>query len=176
MTGITETEIPRKNPGKKDSITGLILPGGGARAAFQAGVLKAIGEILGDRSSMDFSPFEVVSGTSAGAINAAVLASHAHEYSVGVERLEHFWSSMYCSRIYKTDAWTVLSSGLRWGLSLLLGGRLVKNPKSLLDNRPLKRFLTNNLHLEGIEHLPKAKGWADVMPGAAVAVHTVGAV
>ena len=65
--------------------TGIVLPGGGARGAYQVGVLKAVCEALPDGDH----PFPVICGTSAGAINAAVLASHAHEFKVGVERLEH---------------------------------------------------------------------------------------
>jgi NTE family protein len=131
----------------RQSRTALILPGGGARGAYQVGVLKAIMETLGS----GHNPFPVICGTSAGAINAAVLASHAHEPGIGVDRLEKFWSSMYCERIYRTDALTVFNSGLRWMFSLLLGGRLVRNPRSLLDNQPLKTFLGQSLNLEGID-------------------------
>lgn len=127
--------------------TALVLPGGGARGAYQVGVLQAINEITGGAAN----PFPVICGTSAGAINAAVMASHAHEFGTGVERLEHFWSTMYCARVYRTDAWSVLKSGLRWAFSLALGGRLVSNPRSLLDNEPLRQFLENNLQLQGIE-------------------------
>jgi NTE family protein len=127
-------------------VTALILPGGGARGSYQVGVLKAIDEITGSGGN----PFPVICGTSAGAINAAVLASHAHEFSTGVERLGHFWSTMECSRVYRTDAWTVLKTGVQWALSLSLGGRLVSHPKSLLDNRPLRAFLGRTLHLDGI--------------------------
>jgi len=126
--------------------TAIVLPGGGARGAYQAGVLKALAEITGSKAN----PFPVICGVSAGAINAAVLASHANEFSVGVDRLEHFWSSMYCGRIYRTDAWSVLCSGLRWAFSLALGGRLVRHPHSLLDNRPLRAFLERTLQLQGI--------------------------
>jgi NTE family protein len=128
------------------SVTALILPGGGARGAYQVGVLKAIAEISRDGDN----PFPVICGTSAGAINAAVMASHAHEFSQGVERLERFWSTMYCARIYRTDAWTVLKSGLRWGISLASGGLVLSPPRSLLDNAPLRRFLSDRLRLEGI--------------------------
>jgi NTE family protein len=124
----------------------LVLPGGGARGAYQVGVLRAIAEIKRDEGN----PFPVICGTSAGAINAAVLASHAHEFSVGIERLEHFWSTMSCARIYRTDAAAVFGSGLRWALSLTFGGRFPASPRSLLDNRPLADFLERNLHLEGI--------------------------
>ena len=127
--------------------TALVLPGGGARGAYQVGVLRAIHEIVGAAGN----PFPIICGTSAGAINAAVMASHAHEFGTGVERLEHFWSTMFCARVYRTDAWSVLKSGLGWAFSLALGGRLVSNPRSLLDNQPLRSFLESNLQLHGIE-------------------------
>ena len=127
--------------------TAVVLPGGGARGAYQAGVLKAVADITGEGCN----PFPIVCGVSAGAINAAVLASHAHEFHHGVERLEHFWSTMYCGRIYRTDGWAVLRSGLQWAISLLLGGKGIPHPRSLLDNRPLKRFLDTSMQLKGIE-------------------------
>jgi NTE family protein len=127
--------------------TALILPGGGARGSYQVGVLKAIDEINGGGKN----PFPVICGTSAGAINAAVLASHSHEFTKGISRLERFWSTMVCSRVYRTDAWTVLKTGLQWAFSLALGGRLVTHPKALLDNQPLREFLGQTLHLEGID-------------------------
>jgi NTE family protein len=128
-------------------LTGLVLPGGGARGAYQSGVLIAISEILASARN----PFPVICGTSAGAINAAVLASHAHEFGVGVERLGRFWGSMRCERIYRTDAWAVLRSGLHWALALGLGGRLLRQPRSLLDNAPLRLFLGDHLQLHGID-------------------------
>jgi NTE family protein len=126
--------------------TGIVLPGGGARGAYQAGVLKAVREILPGGCH----PFPVICGTSAGAINAAVLASHAHEFSVGVERLEHFWSTMHCSRIYRTDAINVLGSGFRLLLTLVSGGLFGVAPRSLLDNAPLRGFLQQKMQLDGI--------------------------
>jgi NTE family protein len=125
----------------------LILPGGGARGSYQVGVLKAIDELTGGRKN----PFPVISGTSAGAINATVLASHAHEFSIGVARLEKFWSTMECSRVYRTDAWTVIKTGLQWAFSLALGGRFVTHPRALLDNQPLREFLDHSLQLAGID-------------------------
>jgi NTE family protein len=130
-----------------EAVTALILPGGGARGAYQVGVLRAIADISPSRDN----PFPVICGTSAGAINAAVLASHAHEFRIGVDRLEHFWSSMFCARVYRTDAWSVLKSGLHWAASLGLGTRLVSQPRSLLDNKPLRSFLDRTLRLEGID-------------------------
>jgi len=127
--------------------TAIILPGGGARCAYQVGVLKAIRELLAD----DVNPFPVICGTSAGAINATVLASHAHEFSIAVDRLEHFWRNMRCERVYRTDAWTVFKSGMRFALTLLSGGLLKTDPRAFLDNTPLRHFLQSTLQLEGIQ-------------------------
>jgi len=127
--------------------TALILPGGGARGAYQVGVVKAISELL----KHERNPFPVICGTSAGAINAAVLASHAHEFTTGIERLEHFWRSMYCARVYRTDALTVLKSGVKFAVNLLSGGLIRTNPKAFLDNTPLRLFLQSTLKLNGIE-------------------------
>jgi NTE family protein len=127
--------------------TALVLPGGGARGAYQVGVLKAINELRTGRDN----PFPVICGTSAGAINAAVLASHGHEFMVGVERLEHFWRSMHCQRVYRTDAWTVFKSGMQFALTLLSGGLIPANPRAFLNNAPLRKFLQQALKLEGIQ-------------------------
>lgn len=111
------------------------------------GVLRAIAELY----PQDRAPFRVVCGTSAGAINAAVVASHAHEFPAGIQRLAEFWGSMHCDRIYRTDALTVLGSGLRWALGLGSGGLLNVAPRALLDNQPLRAFLQRTLQLEGID-------------------------
>jgi len=136
-----------ENARDAERMTALVLPGGGARGAYQVGVLKAIEEI----GSGKRNPFPIICGTSAGAINAAVLACHAHEFKTGVERLDHFWTTMHCARVYRTDAWTVFKSALQWALSLSLGGRLVANPRSLLDNEPLRRFLGETLQIQGLQ-------------------------
>ena len=127
--------------------TALILPGGGARGAYQAGVLKAIYEL----HPGELNPFPIICGTSVGAINAAVLASHAHEFLTGIERLEHFWRSMHCGRVYRTDAWTVFKSGMRFAATLLSAGLIETNPRAFLDNTPLRLFLEKSLQLNGIQ-------------------------
>jgi len=131
----------------KQNHTALILPGGGARGAYQVGVIKAINEL---RDGIQ-NPFPVMSGTSAGAINVAVMASHAHEFSIGVNRLEKFWRSMRCERVYRTDVLTVLKSGMRFAATLFSGGLITGNPKSFLDNTPLRHFLQQTLQLQGIQ-------------------------
>ena len=134
-------------PNTPSNCTALMLPGGGARGAYQVGVLKAINELTVNQPN----PFPVICGTSAGAINAAVLASHAHEFSVGAQRLEQFWRSMYCARVYRTDAWSVFKSGMRFALTVLSGGLIKTDPRSFLDNTPLRHFLQKTLRLEGIQ-------------------------
>ena len=143
---VSEDALAKPVAAEGRSRCAVVLPGGGARAAYQVGVLKAIAEITGPRRN----PFPIICGTSAGAINAAVLASHAHELSIGIERLEQFWSQLYCARVYRTDPWTILKSGLHWALYLSSGGRALPQPRSLLDNEPLRDFLGQTMQLHGI--------------------------
>lgn len=130
--------------------TGLVLPGGGARGAYQVGVLAAVSEVIGPDRASSASPFDVLCGTSAGAVNAVVLASHAPCFHTGVERLRSFWSQLHCASIYRTDLPTVLGSALRWLLALGSGGLLPVSPRSLLDNSPLRRLLQRELRLSNI--------------------------
>lgn len=126
----------------------LVLPGGGARGAFQVGVLKAIAELLPKSAS---NPFSVLSGTSAGAINAVVLASKARRFRSAVAELEHVWGSFRCHQVYRTDHATMFKSSLHWMTSIVLGGFLVGAPKSLLDNSPLRALLNRNVRFPRIQ-------------------------
>ncbi len=127
--------------------TALVLPGGGARGAFQVGVLKAIAELLPRGSP---NPFAVISGTSAGAVNSVVLATRARNFRSAVAELERVWSHFRCHQVYKTDHLTMLKSSLHWMASLVLGGWLVGMPRSLLDNTPLRKLLSRNVHFPRI--------------------------
>jgi NTE family protein len=129
-------------------ITALVLPGGGARGAFQVGVLKAIAEIVPDRSTC---PFQVLSGTSAGAVNSVVLASKARRFCVAVAELERVWSHFRSETVFRTDSWTMLRSSLHWLTAIVLGGYVVGVPKSLLDNAPLARLLSRNIRFPRIQ-------------------------
>ena len=126
---------------------GLILPGGGARGAYQAGVLKAIADLVPD----DRNPFPVVVGSSVGAINAAAIACHARDFRTGVNKLVNLWSQLHVRDVYRTDLATIVLCGLRWLLSMTFGGVGVANPKSLLDNTPLENLLTRELDLSHIK-------------------------
>ena len=131
----------------------LVLPGGGARGAFQVGVLKAIAELLPRRSA---NPFPVISGTSAGAVNAIVLATRAHKLRTAVAELERVWAHFRCHHVYKTDHLTMLRTSLHWMASLALGGWLVGTPRSLLDNAPLRELLSRNVHFPRIRDAVEA--------------------
>ncbi|MFP1682769.1 patatin-like phospholipase family protein [Alloalcanivorax sp. C16-1] len=116
---------------------GLILSGGGARAAYQVGVLSAIADMLPPTAS---NPFPIICGTSAGAINAAGLAAGAHDYRLAVRGLEQVWANMTAEQVYRTDIGAFLRSLLRWMFSSAAAGRGTTR-SALLDNTPLKRLL-----------------------------------
>ena len=125
---------------------GLVLTGGGARAAYQVGVLKAVRDLLGNPAE---NPFPIVCGTSAGAINAATLAVYADNFSRAVGNLLEVWENMHCDHIYRTDPWHIMKTGARWLAAMMLISR--HNPMSLLDNDPLREMLSRNLSFERIQ-------------------------
>ncbi len=125
---------------------GLVLTGGGARAAYQIGVVKAVRDILGNPAR---NPFPIVCGTSAGAINAVALAAFAEHFSRAVGNLIEVWENMRCELIYRTDAPSILRRGARWlGAMIWLSRR---NPISLLDNAPLRELLAKFLPFDRIQ-------------------------
>lgn len=127
---------------------GLILSGGGARAAYQVGVLRAIARILPRHAG---NPFPVICGTSAGALNATALATHATRFRQGVRGLEEVWSGFSAEQVYRTDALGISARGMKWLSALFLGGVGAHRPVSLLDNSPLRELLGNLLRFERIE-------------------------
>ncbi|HET6629734.1 MAG TPA: patatin-like phospholipase family protein [Woeseiaceae bacterium] len=128
--------------------TGLVLPGGGARAAFQVGVLKAIADLLPPRAA---NPFPVLSGTSAGAINSVVLASKARHFCLAVDALDAVWANFRCGQVYRTDPWTMLKSSLHWLTSMVSAGWIAGTPRSLLDNAPLRALLSRKVRFPRIQ-------------------------
>ncbi len=132
---------------------GLVLTGGGARAAYQVGVLLAIREIRGRREG---NPFPVLCGTSAGGINAAALAVFSDDFNAGVRRLAWIWRNFHVDRVYRANAAALLHTGLRWGSALSLGWLVRQTPRSLLDNTPLRHLLGRVLDLSRIEQAIQA--------------------
>ena len=142
----TDSKILNDSP--DDNSAGLILSGGGARAAYQAGVLKAVNDILGQPKR---SPFSIVTGTSAGAINAAAVASNNHQFDYGAQRLEEIWSNFSPDQVYKTGLGTLSKNALRWVWNIFRSTQNLKQPLSLLDNSPLRTLLENVIRFDDIE-------------------------
>jgi len=145
----------------------LVLPGGGARGAFQVGVLKALAE-LAPRGAVN--PFNVLSGTSAGAVNAVVLASKARRFRLAAAELEAVWSGFRCEHVYRTDHLTMLKSSLHWFAAIVTGG-LVGMPRSLLDNAPLRALLSRNIRFPAIRRALD-NGWLDAVAVTAAGYST----
>lgn len=131
-----------------DYQTAVVLSGGGARAAYQIGALRGVAQVLGRAAP---SPFKVVTGTSAGAINAATLAVHADRWRRGVARLLRLWRNIEVGDVYEADLADVSVHGMRWLASVLVGGRGPARAASMLDNAPLRRMLERTLDLSQIE-------------------------
>lgn len=122
----------------------LYLAGGGARGAYQAGVLKAIHHIL----QVKTLPFAMVSGVSIGCINAAIIAQHADDFLTGVEKLEALWANLRCNQIFNTSNYQLGKSVFR-----NLSNLIVKQSQSghLLDTTPLHHFISDNIDFEKIK-------------------------
>jgi NTE family protein len=127
---------------------GLIMTGGGARAAYQVGVLRALSELLPPHVR---SPFSIICGTSAGAINAAVLAADAGNFRRAVRRLMTVWKNFHVHHVYRADPVGAARNSLRWIFTVLTGGAFARRPVSLLDNSPLVDLVKRDLDFSAIE-------------------------
>jgi NTE family protein len=133
------------------SRTGLLLPGGGARAAYQVGVLKALAELTRDQTH---NPFPILCGTSAGAINAVGLATQADNFVRGAAWLESLWLRLAVDHVYSTEWLDILINAWRLTRSLFNAGVAVGRPVGLLDNTPLRTLLGKVLNFDRIgEHI-----------------------
>ena len=128
--------------------TGLILTGGGARGAYQVGVLKAVGDIL---PRDIYNPFPVICGTSAGSVNALAIAGRAGHFRLRMRKLERIWASMGPDKIYRTDAWGVAKNSVKMLFSFLHSGYAIGEPKALLDNAPLRELLMGYIRFRHID-------------------------
>lgn len=144
-----------------DGVTGLILTGGGARAAYQVGVLKAVAQIRRETAPWRTeNPFPVIAGTSAGAINAAALASHCDDFDRAVAQLAHVWENFRAEQVYRCDALGVIRTGARWLTMMSLGWVIARwrraRQRSLLDNAPLDDLLQKLVRIERLKGLMQA--------------------
>jgi len=143
-------------------LTGLVLSGGGARAAYQVGVLRAIARIRRESDApRSRNPFGVIVGTSAGAINAAALACHADHFDAAVQVLAQVWENFQAEQVYRADALGVIRSGARWLTMLSIGWAVARwrraRPKSLLDNAPLAELLARVIHFDRLPRVLRTR-------------------
>jgi NTE family protein len=132
----------------RETRTALVVSGGGARAAYEVGVLKALRDLLPPSRR---SVFSIYCGVSGGAINATTLALSASDFAAGVASLESFWAGLRIGRIFRSDPWHVLVSGGLW-LAALTSGWLFGTPRRpLLDNGPLRELLAGQLDFDRLE-------------------------
>lgn len=143
------TNVDSKN---LDSKYAVILTGGGARAAYQVGVLKAISDVLPD----NWNPFRIICGTSAGAINAVALAGSGDHFEQSVQSTEQIWRSLHVDHVFRADLWGIVKCLSHWARALVRGGIEGDHPVSLLDNSPLGELLAREISFErltrAIEH------------------------
>lgn len=124
----------------------IVLSGGGARAAYQVGLLRCVADMVPDYR------FRIITGVSAGAINAAFLASHPAGIGPASEDLCRLWSELEIEKIFRTGPFAIARSALRWTLRLSLGGsRITPEVRGLLDSSPLSELLERELKIEGGE-------------------------
>ncbi|MGL6110894.1 MAG: patatin-like phospholipase family protein [Rubrivivax sp.] len=143
-------------------ITGLVLSGGGARAAYQVGVLRAIARLRrGTAAPLRRCPFGVICGTSAGAINAAALACNADQFDAAVEGIAQVWENFRAEQVYRADSLGVIRSGAQWLTMLSIGWLIARwrkaRPRSLLDNAPLADLLAQVVPLQRLPRMLRGR-------------------
>ncbi|HEV3429320.1 MAG TPA: patatin-like phospholipase family protein [Paraburkholderia sp.] len=137
----------------------LVMMGGGARAAYQAGAVRALAELAAQAEPTRHAmPFTVICGTSAGAINATSIASHADQFLSGAQRLVDVWAHLSADQVYRTDWPGIAAAGARWLGALAFGwatfGMTARRaPRTLFDNAPLAHFLASTLDFHRIEQM-----------------------
>jgi NTE family protein len=126
----------------------LVLSGGGARGAYQVGVLKAISDL---HEKNAHNPFSIISGTSAGAVNAVALAASANNFRLAVKKVEKIWSSISVDDVYRAGAWDLIKGPGRLIASLFNQGVGRRRPLSLLNNDPLRNLLDHSIAFKNIQ-------------------------
>ena len=139
-------------------LTGLVLTGGGARAAYQVGVLSAVAQVRREAGVTDRrNPFPVITGTSAGAINAAALACQADDFDAAVAGICHVWENFRAEQVYRADSIGVIRTGARWLTMMSIGWVIARwrraRPRSLLDNAPLEGLLDGMFSTERLRRM-----------------------
>jgi NTE family protein len=132
-----------------ENAVGLVMTGGGARGAYQVGVLKRVGEL---KRAQTGNPFLIIGGASAGAINGAALATGCHDFTSATRALAEFWANLEPSDIFHCNVLSQVNNSLTWMFDLSFGGILGGgHARSLLDAAPLRHFLNKHLHCDRIQ-------------------------
>jgi NTE family protein len=130
-------------------VLGLVLTAGGARGAYQAGVLKRIGELPGVRERP--LPFEIVTGASAGAINGAMVAARSASFREATELLARLWAGLRVEDVFRTDAWSLAAGALGLVRDVVLGSVLGRTvTQSVFDASPLGALVARHFDSRGI--------------------------
>ncbi len=133
-----------------ENAVGLVMTGGGARGAYQVGVLKRIGELK--RVQTQGNPFPIIGGASAGAINGAALATGCEDFALATQILAEVWASLKPSDIFHCGLLSQAHNSITWILDLSFGAILGGgNARSLLDATPLHHFLNKHLDCDRIQ-------------------------
>ncbi|MCD8557702.1 MAG: patatin-like phospholipase family protein [Shewanella xiamenensis] len=128
--------------------TALVLGGGGARAAYQVGVLKALVQLYPRNHGI---PFKIICGTSAGAINGTSIATHASCFHLGVKKLEWVWRHFETRKVYRATVPGVLKHLSKMALKGLQDDKVNTDAGSLLDNEPLRHLLNELIDFKRID-------------------------
>jgi NTE family protein len=142
--------VMRTLPARPSLLVGAVMSGGGARAAYQVGVLRAIAAMLPRGAA---NPFAIICGTSAGAINATSLASNADRFAAGVALLVKVWGNLHVHDIYRADLFGIASGVFRCLAALLVKGRHQSEPLSVLDCAPLSSLLGRTIDFRRIQRV-----------------------
>ena len=133
-----------------ENAVGLVMTGGGARGAYQAGVLKRIGELK--RVRTQGNPFPIIGGASAGAINGAALATGCDDFASATQNIAEAWATVQPSDIFHCDVFSQVHNSITWILDLSFGAILGGgNARSLLDATPLRHFLNKHLDCDRVQ-------------------------
>ncbi|VAX00821.1 Patatin [hydrothermal vent metagenome] len=138
----------KKNNNTEKAKIGIVMMGGGARAAYQVGVLRAIVDMRPKNSP---SPFDIISGTSAGAINAVSLACAASNYQLAVMRINHVWRNFQIDHVFRGDMRGIFLTILKWMGIKIFSFSKTSNPLYLLDRKPLSELLNKHLKFDDIQ-------------------------
>jgi NTE family protein len=133
-----------------ENAVGLVMTGGGARGAYQSGVLKRIGKLK--RVRTHGNPFPIIGGASAGAINGAALATACDDFASATQILAELWATIKPSDVFRCDVLSQMHNSITWILDLSFGAVLGGgNARSLLDATPLRHFLNKHLECDRIQ-------------------------